>query len=145
MYHMFEREWVSTGSHTSLWLGAKVSLSFTKIWMCLVSRNGPLLWVKIDFTSSNKSLLLFAALRKLCRDSTKMTFKSSQNCRRVKSAALGERGWESRSWGCCSHRGTQGRKCPSLCLVSQYIYIYIFFISETVDYKFINTVRMLCC
>ena len=25
------------------------------------------------------------------------------------------------------------------------IYIYIFFISETVDYKFINMVRMLCC
>ena len=59
------------------------------------SRNGPLLWVKFDFTSSNKSLLLFVALRKLCRDSTKMNFKSSQNCRRVKLAALGERGWES--------------------------------------------------
>ena len=25
------------------------------------------------------------------------------------------------------------------------VYIYIFFISETVDYKFINTVRMLFC
>ena len=32
MYHMFEREKVSTGNHTSLWLVAKVSLSFTKIW-----------------------------------------------------------------------------------------------------------------
>ena len=32
-----------------------------------VSRNEPLLWVKFDFTSSNKSLLLFVALRKLCR------------------------------------------------------------------------------
>ena len=92
MYHMFEREWVSTGSHTLLWLVAKVSLSFTKIWMSPVSRNGPLLWVKFDFTSSNKSLLLFVALRKLCRDSAKMNFKSSQNCRRVKLAALGERG-----------------------------------------------------
>lgn len=39
---------------------------------------------------------------------------------------------------------TQGyprEKMPSLCLVSQ----YIFFISEPVDYKFINTIRMLCC
>ena len=39
------------------------------------------------------SLLLFVALRELCRDSAKMN--SSQNCRRVKLAALGERGWES--------------------------------------------------
>ena len=60
-------------------------------------KNGPLLWVKFDFTSSNKSFLLFVALRKLCRDLAKMNFKSSQNCRRVKLAALGERGWESRS------------------------------------------------
>ena len=33
MYHMFEREYMSTGSHTLLCLVAKVSLSFTKIWM----------------------------------------------------------------------------------------------------------------
>ena len=33
MYHMFEREYVSTGSHTLPCLVAKVSLSFTKIWM----------------------------------------------------------------------------------------------------------------
>ena len=94
-----------------------------------------------NFTSSNKSLLLFVALRKLCRDSVKMNFKLSQNCWRVKLVALGESGWESCSWGCCSHRGTQGRKCPSICLISQ----YIFFISKPVDYKFINTIRMLCC
>ena len=69
---------------------------YRSVHPCLtVSRNGRLLWVKFDFTSSNKSLLLFVALRKLCRDSTKMNFKSSQNCRRVKLAALGERGWES--------------------------------------------------
>ena len=40
---------------------------------------------------------------------------------------------------------TQGyprEKCPSLCLVSQYIF---FFISEPGDCKFINTIRMLCC
>ena len=136
MYHMFGREWVSTGSHTLLWVVAKVSLSFTKILMSPVSRNGLLLWVKFDFTSSNKSLLLFVALRKLCRDSAKMNFKSSQNCR----------GWESRSWGCCSHRGTQGSKvtCMPFSILGLSVYIYFFFISEPVDYKFINTVRMLC-
>ena len=50
---------------------------------------------KIVFTSPNKSLLLFIALGELFRDLAKMNFKSSQNCRPVKLAALGERGLES--------------------------------------------------
>ena len=35
------------------------------------------------------------------RDSAKMDFKSSENCRRVKLAALGERGLESCTLRCC--------------------------------------------
>ena len=38
---------------------------------------GPLYWIKFLFTSRNKSLLLFVALRELFRDSAKMNFKSS--------------------------------------------------------------------
>ena len=68
---------------------------------CHVSRNGPLYSVKFVFTSPNKSLLLFVALRGLFRDSAKMDFKSSQNCRRVKLAALGERCLESCTSRCC--------------------------------------------
>ena len=72
-----------------------------RIYQSTVSRNGPLLWIKFLFTSPNKSLLLFIALRELFRDSTKMNLKSSQNCRLVKLVALGERSLESCTLRCC--------------------------------------------
>ena len=66
--------------------------------MC-ISRHGQL-WIKFHIIYENKRLLFSTSTINIFQEFAKMNFKSSQNCRRVKLAALEERGLES-----CNLRG----------------------------------------
>ena len=56
---------------------------------------------QIPLHKSKQKHFVVAALRELFRESAKMNLKSSQNCRGVKLAALGESGLESCTLKCC--------------------------------------------
>ena len=50
-------------------------------------RNGLLFWIKFHITHENKRLSFSTSAINIRRESAKMNFKSSQNCRRAKLAA----------------------------------------------------------
>ena len=108
--------------------------------MSLVSRNVPLLWVKFD-KFKQKSFVICCAeeiVPRLGQDEFQIVAKLSA-CQ-----ISGTRG-EGLGKSLMRVLFTQGYPREKMPFTMLGLSVYFFFISEPVDYKFINTIRMLCC